>query len=146
MTNLHLPTSLYTYSIENSSKKTIKIEYVFVLIIKHPKTIGFAVETIIGEAENKGFKSAKRDVFDPKIVNYLEETYKTKELVTPHLILKSLDYYYIMNKQLGSLENLATTYNFPLMPGLYGVYFYVLGKNWFKGNSHSRGVHDEILI
>jgi len=135
-------------SIENSSKKPIKMEYSMLLIIKIPKTIGFAINIVLDEARKINIESDTRNLLDPVIVKFLKDSYSNKELVSPNsdLILKSLTNYYLMNEKLGSLERLATGYNYPVDPGLYGIYFYVLGENWVKDKSHSRGAHDEVLV
>jgi hypothetical protein len=65
-----------------------------------------------------------------------------------NFIIKLLPYYYITHIKLGSYSHLATTHIQQVThKGIYSVYFSVIGREWFNGDtSQYRVVHDQLIV
>jgi hypothetical protein len=134
--------------LENTSRLPIKIFYSFIVILTKPSTIPDVANYVCKEAAEKK-KIISNNLFDPKILTYLKESYnESSALKTNVFFLQPLEYYYIQNKRLGSLENLTATYLQEAQSGTYSIYFCVIGEKWInkREKSANRSVYDEIFL
>ncbi|MGD9533464.1 MAG: hypothetical protein AB7V56_06830 [Candidatus Nitrosocosmicus sp.] len=139
-------------SLENSNRRPIKIEMVYLLFIKKPKSLSTFIDSL-----EKRFDQNDIDVFDKNLINLLEkrgekeqDSDRIEDLENGNYLLIPLPYYYSNNARLGSHEYLSfSSHLWTDDHGLFDVYFIVKGKNSKLSMDHAKNekaIHDLIDI